>query len=83
VTRPHFHLSKEGGEERYCQTCLAESLAPMTNHDAHERTCKATDAFALEFICYELGFHHHICFEGVEIPLVKCSLAKEERMAER
>jgi hypothetical protein len=28
------------------------------------------------------GFHHHICFEGVEIPLVKCSLAKEERMAE-
>jgi hypothetical protein len=34
------------------------------------------DAFALEFICYGLGFHHHICFEGVEIPLVKCFLGQ-------
>jgi hypothetical protein len=38
--------------------------------------CKAMDAFALEFICYGLGFHHHICFEGVEIPLVKCFLGQ-------
>jgi hypothetical protein len=48
-------LRREEEKRSYYQTCLA-ALAHDTTHDAHERTCKAMDAFALEFICYGLGF---------------------------
>lgn len=83
-TRPHFHMSNKKKRERpsYCQTRLSESA--HTNHEPRRarEDCKAMDAFAPEFLLWHGGLSTTKFVSGsVEIPLVNCSLAKEERMA--
>jgi hypothetical protein len=76
--------SKKKGERKtsYCQTRLSESA--HTNHEPRRarEDCKAMDAFAPEFLLWLGGVSTtKFVSGGVEIPLVNCSLAKEERMA--